>query len=205
MIKLVEDAMIARLRKAIGDQSETPAVKTVASLPAQLDDAELERRIRTAPGCYVAFLGGHVRAAQPPIVDASWAVYVITQSDNEADRRRGSKAQAGAYVIVLLVIAVLHMSRIAGVGTLLAGEVNNLFAEKLDELGVALYAITFTIPISVPASAAPADLAAFVTAHADWLIAPHVPAADQKIPLPAPGQAGGADITDTDTLPQGDD
>lgn len=204
MIQLVEDTIIARLEKAIGSKSAQPLLRTVASLPAQLDDAELDRRIRTAPGCYVAFLGGHVRAAQPPILDASWAVYVITQSDIEADRRRGSKAQAGAYVIVLLVVAILHMSRVEGVGTLMASEVNNLFAEKLDELGVALYAVTFTIPISVPAQT-PADIAAFVTAHADWLFAPHAPAPGQPIPLPAPGQAGGADMTDTDTLPQGDD
>jgi phage gp37-like protein len=204
MIKQVEDAMLGALRAALGDGSAKPVVKFFDTVPAQLDDAELQRRIRQAPGCFVSFIAGTPRGGQALIIDASFGVYVMTQSDSEADRRRGSKVQAGAYVVLLLVASVLHNFKVPGIGTLLAESVSNLFAEALDEQGVALYAVIFKIPLSVPANR-PADIAAFITSYADFLF--DKPAPDALLPLPAPGtnDANASDMAGQNTLPQGDD
>lgn len=175
MLKQVEDAMIAKLRAALGS-----SVKEIDTLPAQLDDAELGRRIRNAPGAYVAFIGGEARSMQPLVIDATFAVYVITASTQEADRRRGSSAQAGAYLILIAAAATLHNHQLKGIGTLECAGIDNLFAEALDAKGVSLYAVRFKIPLTVPEG--DADLADFLNFHADWLLAPH--AAPEDIELP---------------------
>ncbi len=190
MIKAVEDAMLHRLRHVIGSESARSLVRQVESLPAQLDDKELERRIRSAPGAYVAFLGGQARKGSALIFDTSFAVYVLTASGDEGSRRRGGSAQAGAYPILLLAASALHNFTIKGVGSLLCDGIDNLFAEALDARGVSLYAARFTIPITAPNPTNIDALADFLRFHADWLIDKEPPAEPFTLPI------DDADVTD---------
>jgi phage gp37-like protein len=194
MIAAAEDAIVARIKKIAGD-----GLRACESLPANFDVAEVHARARLAPAVYVSFLGGEPLAENDLVLDARFAVFVLTGGGNELQRRRGAApAQgSGAYALMMLILPLLHGHTLKDIGTLTCTAVDNLYSDALDQLGVSLYSATFKVPVVLDASDDPeGDLAAFLHFHADYLVPPHQPPQPVTLPLAAP------DASDDVTLPQ---
>jgi phage gp37-like protein len=163
VIGTVEDYLIARVQAALGAK-----LRAVDSLPGVWTDETIAQLLRTRPGAYVSFLGGGASARQgnTAAVEARWAVYGVTgHASGQAARRRGHPTEIGAYEILETVIPLLHNHVVPDVGTLVLREVNNLFTERADLEGLAIYAAIFSLPMGFEVVPDPAGLAPFVTFH----------------------------------------
>lgn len=190
-IGTVEDAMIAAVKAALG-----ATVKTVESLPAGFDAAELQRRRRVAPAVYIAFLGGSGLRETTPAIDATFAAFAMTEgAGDESARRRGGAVTIGAYEIMEAVAAKLDGLVVDGVGSLVLDDVANLFSDKLDAEGLSLYSASFKIPLAFQ-RAAPSALGSFQKFDAQYDIPP---LSGYSGPLPAP--AADVDAEDDVILP----
>lgn len=192
-IGAVEDAMVGQLRSLAGS-----TVRAIDSVPANFTEAETRDRLRNAPALYVSFLGGTARDENAAVIDANMAVYVLTDHrSGEKARRRGDSVQIGAYDLIALTASGLHGFVVPGFGALSLAEVQNLWADALDSLGVSLYAVTFRLPVTFQIPDA-ATLGSFQTFHADWDIPPFGP-----LPPPNGLPADDRDAIDNVTLPGG--
>lgn len=197
-ILTIENALIARIATVLGNK-----VKTVESLPGDWDDDMLKRLLRQVPGVFVAFAGGGAKSvgANSPDIDAQWIVYVATgHASGEAARRRGDALQVGAYELIQLVVPALHLHTIAGEGTLMLARVENLYTGMVDRQGVAIYAMTFQMPMPISMDLDLAVLDDFETFDAQYDIAPHTLAEHQKW-LDGDYATSNPDAQDTVTLP----
>jgi hypothetical protein len=193
MIDAAEDALVARIKAISGD-----GLRACESLPANFDVAEVHARNRLAPAVYVAFLGGTPIAENELVLDAEFAVFVLTAGANERQRRRGAApAQgSGAYQLMMLILPLLHGYALPEIGTLTCTGVQNLFSDELDKLGISLYGATFKVPLVIEAGDDPEGrIADFLTFHADYVLPAHDPGRVAPLPLAAP------DLAETDTLP----
>lgn len=169
MITATEDALIARIKAILGAK-----LRAVDSLPGDWDADMLKRLLLTAPAVYVAFAGGPPSAGADAVagIDGRWIVFAVTaNASGNAARRRGDGKVIGAYEIISNLVPRLHNHTIAGVGTLVLRNIENLYSGTIDNQGVALYAMTFGIAMNFDAEPDPADLDAFQTLHVDFDLA----------------------------------
>jgi len=184
--------MLERLKELLGDH-----VRTFDTLPAGFGADELKNRLRTAPGLFVAFLGGPRRGGTSTVITATFAVFALTAQPIEAQRRQGDARTIGAYEMISIAAAALDGHVIKGVGTLTLSQVANLYAAELEAIGVALYSASFEIPLALKLPEDPAALADFLKIFVQWDVPPAQPHGD---PLPADPRS--VDATDDIRLPQ---
>jgi len=189
-ITLVQDAIIARAKQVLGAAIHYEALPATADL-----DAQLAARAKRFPAVFVAFLGGPAIGGDTVLLDAEFAMLVVTMGASEATRREGKQ---GAVTILERLVPALHGHIVADIGSLSLASVTNLFAPALDEKGLSLYAASYRIKLPMELDADPANnLAPLTTIHADWQLARPV---DPAAPLPLP--AGAADAVDVVSFPQ---
>lgn len=177
VIAPIEDAIVSALTAVF------PRGVKIDTVPAGITADEWEIRLRAGNACYVAWLGGGVRdfAGIARIV-SSFGVYVLASSAGaEPGRRRGVGVNKGAYAMVEMVVPAIHDLRVPGIGTLQLDDIGNFWNEKFDELGMALYVVTFAIPTAFDAQLALDD---FLTFSGQIALDPTKIPADAALPLP---------------------
>lgn len=166
-------------------QANLPAGVQVLAHGGRFDSAEeIKRYITKGPAVLVACIRiplacpGTARVMMP----AGWAIFVITKDVPGAPRDQGAIALAEA-VLLQIDSNLWGRSDVAVPSDI---EARNLYSAKVDNLGVALWAVTFT-QVVTDLVVDPSTLNNFVTFHEDIDMAP----ADGQI-----------DITQTTELPQ---
>jgi phage gp37-like protein len=198
MIEAIEDAIVAKVRAAttIGGQS---LIRACESLPTNLTEQELLKRLRNAPAIYVAFLGGQALPENEAAIDGEYVLYFLTRNaGGEKQRRTGDPTAAGAYDLMQYVVPAVQGLVVPDVGSLSLKSIANLFAESLDAQGLSLYSAAYTIPM-VFATPDPngGNVAPFERFHADWVLAP-----GQTYTGDLPAAADAVAAQDDVTLPQ---
>jgi len=115
---------------------------------------------------FIVFAGGAPEkyGGESVFLNARWVVIVATgNASGEAARRRGDGTQIGAYEILELILAQLHGHVVPDEGTLSLVSVENLYSGEIDKQGLAVYAATFQMAMSLPADLDLAALAPFET------------------------------------------
>lgn len=197
MIIEIENAIIARVQLAttVDDQS---VIRACESLPTNLTEQELTKRLRNAPAVYVSFLGGQAIRENEASIEGEFVVYFLTRNaGGEKQRRTGDATAIGAYDLMQLCIPALQGLPVPDVGSLSLKSVANLFAETLDAQGMSLYSAAFAIPMAFETPELGGNIAPFERFHADWVLAPgqHY---DGDLPAPADAVAAQDDVN----LPQ---
>lgn len=200
-ILAIEDALIDTIKASLGTK-----VRGVESLPGDWDDEMLKRMLGFVPGVFVAFTGGPrtgSAGAAEATIDGKWLVYICTgHASGQASRRRGDAQQVGAYELIEQLAPLLDSLKVPNVGSFSLLDVSNLYTGSIDRQGIAIYAMTLSIPMTF--SVAPdGALASFETFHAQYDVPPHVsdaehrkwltgdysqtrPEAQDNVPLPQP-------------------
>lgn len=178
----VRSAIVATLAAAL------PAGTSVEAHRGRFDSAaEIQRFATKAPAVLVACVRSQVLnpGSGLLVVRASWALFVITRDRPQLPRDTGALALTEA---LLLTVGGNSWGR-SDVGEPTDLEATNLYAGTVDNLGVALWAVTFEQLITDPVldAATLTAMAGFVTFHEDIEMNP---------------ASGVIDITQTDTLPQ---
>jgi len=162
IISDVEDDILSVINTALPGK-----LRDSGSLPGAWSPDLLRQLLQRAPAVYVAFNGGPFRANNMCMIDARFDVYAVTKEPQEINRRRGSLTAIGAYDIIAACAEKLHNHTIAGVGTLQGANLANLFANVLTQLGGTVYAMTFTLSLSLKDAFNDATLGDFITFHAE--------------------------------------
>lgn len=172
-IKAIEDALIAEARAAL-TVGGALKVRTVVSAPGDWDRDMLKRMLAMVPCVLVVFSGGPVLAtgAQTTEIDGHFRVIIGTgHASGQEARRRGDSQEIGAYEILQRLLPRLDGLDVGNEGTLKLTELENLFSGEVDKQGLAIYALTFTLPLTFPLIADPL-LSPFVTFNAKLDVAP---------------------------------
>lgn len=179
MFAEIEDAMIARCQKVVGQH-----VKTIEDLPGGWDDATLKQARRDVPGIYIAWANGRGTANNRAAMESRYAVYVVTgQASGERERRRGNNRQVGAYELLERIVPAIHGLEVPGIGTLNLERVDNLFSDRVDQQGIVIYAATYTTKVEFPAPMSANNLAPFETFHVNSKV-PAGPDTETHLTLP---------------------
>ena len=167
MITLIEDDIIARVKTHFG-----PVLRTADSVPGPLNSEEtLKKMLRAAPAVFVLFAGGRNPAPGKnlPEIQGRWVLYIVTaHAGGQADRRRGDGRQIGAYEIIEQLVPLLDGFCPANESALDLVDINNLYSGSIDNQGVALYALTFSVRMDLSALPDSSTLDDFLTAHVDY-------------------------------------
>ena len=163
-IVAVEDVLLARVRAAFA----AGQLRTVESLPGAINSTMIKQLAPRAPGVHSSFLGaGPSRGGTPEQLDARWALYVITtHASGQAARRRGDATLIGAYEILAPLVAALHSAPIPDCGAVRNVRIDNLWSGEMESRGIALFAVTFDVPMTLTGDEPTLD--AFETFHADY-------------------------------------
>lgn len=195
----IEDALISRAKLLLGT-----LVRGVESLPGDWDDDMFRRLLRLVPGVFVVFSGGQRtgNAGQmEAAIDGRWSLVVATgHASGEAERRRGDSLEVGAYHLVQVLAAGMHGFAVPHVGSLLLLDVQNLYTGSVDSQGLAVYVLTFSLPMSFDAEPLADDLGYFVRFEAQLDIPPQQPELHRRW-LRGDFDDGRPDATDTVILP----
>lgn len=168
VIDTVEQALVDEAKAALGS-----TVRKVETLGGAWTLDALRRALQTAPGVYVAFLGGQ-RGTATGYVNGRFGVYAVTKGPLEPGRRQGTPREIGAYDIIERLYSRIDGKTIAGVGSCQATEMANLFQEAMFDLGGTVYGITVGLPnMPMVYEADLASLADFATFNAQLDIPPH--------------------------------
>lgn len=142
-ISTVEDAMITVLKDVFGNR-----LKLVDTGPADVDEQVIEQMRVFAPAAYVVFGGGDRVESNVATVKAQMSVVAVTaNAGGNKPRRRGDKQQIGAYDIVEIASARLHNMCVSDIGSLSFSRIENLYSDKKDKKGIAVYAAVFDIEV----------------------------------------------------------
>ncbi|MCP1375389.1 DUF1834 family protein [Dyella lutea] len=178
------------VRTAIVDtiKAALPASTMVEAHRGRFDSVEELKRFATrAPAVLVALLRAPLNDATEamPRIPAGWAVFVVTRDIPQLARDAGAIALVEKLQLLISGNTWGRDDTSAPVSI----DASNLYSDRIDNLGVALWGISFEQTISNPVldQAALDALGLFETFHQDIDVAP----ADGQI-----------DITETDTLPQ---
>jgi phage gp37-like protein len=204
-IKNVEDQLIAKCTAAltVGGQLK---VRTVDSLPGDWDADTMKRLLRLAPAVLIAFSGGPVRevgANDAVTIDAQWSVIAVTaHASGEAARRRGDSQQIGAYEILESMIPKLHGETIPDEGSLSLVSIENLYSGEIDKQGLAVYAMRFALPMTLPFALDESTIDPFETFDAKYDIPPFAGELEYASWLADDFSASNPEARDTVSLPQ---
>lgn len=174
-IKNVEDRLIEKITSVLTVAGQKK-VRTVEVLPSDWDKDMLRRFAAVAPAVLIAFSGGAVKevgANDSVSIDAQWSVIAVTaHASGNAARRRGDGQQIGAFEICERLIPVLHGHTIEDEGSLALVAVENLWSGEIEKQGLAVYAMRFGLPMSLPYVADESALDDFETFDAKYDIPP---------------------------------
>ena len=139
VIATIEDTIVAALTTAFN--GKVP----VQTVPAEITSEEWTQRLRAGTAVYVAWIGASTDEMPGTArLVGDFAVYVVSESaGKEVIRRRGNDMRQGAYLMIEIAVPAVHNLPVKGIGTLQLVQVNNLFSEGFDKLGVAVYGIHF--------------------------------------------------------------
>lgn len=200
IITAVEDALLTRVVGAF----VTGQIRTVKSLPGAMNAEMLKQLAPEAPGVYASFLGASpARTLTDAHVTGRWALYVLTwHASGEAARRRGDSVAIGAYDIIPPLVAAVIATPIDNAGLPRFVRVENLWSGQFEKRGVALFAVTFDVPMEMVGTAPTLD--AFEIFHADYDIPPFVSGAEHQAWLQEPPNHSNSvpDASDDVDLPQ---
>lgn len=145
MIGEIEDQLIQRVKGHFNRH-----LKAVESLPSDFDAKEFERVLRSAPGVFTVFAGAQASDAGSYAQGrGQWSMVVVTDhASGELARRRGNTLQIGAYEIIERLVALLHDFSLPGIGTLQFRSIDNLYSGALENKGVSMYSVVFSLPMS---------------------------------------------------------
>lgn len=160
-ITLIEQALVDKVKTVLGFPN-APVVKKVETLPGGWTQVMLARALQLSPSVHIAFLGGQSDSSGG-YINARFAVYIISKSVREEDRRRGNAREIGAYEIIDLLATHLDMFSIDDIGTLLVRGVENVFSDAAFDIGGAIYAMTLEVPNLPWSEKNSAALAPFLT------------------------------------------
>lgn len=148
MLVEVEDAMIERCRRVVGDN-----VKTIEDLPGGWTPQLLRAAMRQVPGIYISWGGGRGDSqVSEATMAARYVAYVVTgHASGQRERRRGNSRQVGAYELLERIVPALHQLTIDGVGSLALQSVDNLYSDQLDKQGVVVYGAAYRLAMTFPA------------------------------------------------------
>lgn len=196
----VEDILLARVQATFA----AGQLRAVEALPGAISATMIKQLAPRAPGVHSSFLGaGPSRGGTPEQLDARWALYVITtHASGQAARRRGDAVAIGAYEILTPLVAALHAAPIPGCGAVRNVRIDNLWSGEMESRGIALFALTFDVPMELTVAAP--TLNPFVTFHADYDIPLFVSATEHAKWLAEPPDLTTSvpDAADTVTLEQ---
>jgi len=205
-IEAIEDSYVAAIR---GSPIGT-LLREVATLPGDMTPEEVGERMKALPAAFVAFGGGSGAQGRSPTIEGNFTVFAVTgQGPGEAQRRRGTAVSVGAYQIVQAIYSALHGNQLptpqigspaAPIDGLVIGapygvDIRRYWSADVDELGLAIYGVTFNQRITFP-PIDPDDIADFVTFKGQTTD-PEADDGGEALPLPA-----GKFLEETDvTLP----
>jgi len=157
VIATIEDRMVAALRSAFDNKVK------VETVPAEITSDEWTQRLRAGTAIYVAFIdAGTDQAPGTERLVGDFAVYIVSESaGKEVVRRRGNDMRQGAYLMIEIAVPAIHNLAVPGIGTLQLVQVNNLFSEGFDKLGIAVYGIHFRTQLAFDQIAALQDFLHF--------------------------------------------
>ncbi|MBI1407298.1 MAG: DUF1834 family protein [Caulobacter sp.] len=192
----IENAMIARLEAASEAGILGYAIRTVDSLPADLDE-RLPHYVQQYPAAWTVFNGWRAIEEQgdgTTLVEARYAVVVACANlRNERSQRHGAGGEVGSYQLVADVAALLSQQTFGlPIGHLVLGDCSSLYTSSGQaERKASLYAVNFSSrlvldPAAPPLIQTPA-IGDFETFQVGWDLPPHT---------------GTPDLSDTHTLPQ---
>jgi phage gp37-like protein len=196
----IEDHVLALMRTAVSTH-----VRACESLPGPWTEQTLRQTLRSTPGVYLAFDGGPAaRSAGDALSIASrWWVYVVTaHASGERARRRGDGLQIGAYELLEVLAPLLHGHVVPDAGAITVDSIDNAFADNTDAVGVAIYAIGFTLPLGFVFAPELASLDRFETFGAAWDVPPHASGATHAQWLVGNHAGGTPDARDQVSPPQ---
>ena len=186
VIATVEDAIVGHAKATLGFP-DAPVVKVAETLPGQWTLEALRRALQHAPGVYVGFIGGPA-GVTGGYLNARFALYAIAKGASEHARRRGTAVEIGAYDIIERLAVAFDQFSIDAVGSIFVRSVDNLFREAMFDLGGSVYGLTLEVPNMPWPDKNTADLAPFITYHAEHSIVPgdEEPEAIDEVTLPQP-------------------
>lgn len=174
----VETAMLERLSAASSANVLGYSLRTVESLPIDIDE-RLKEVVNDFPAAWTVFGGWTVktdRSGGGAVVEARYSVICAAQNlRSERAARFGEASDVGSYQMVWDVIGLLLGNDLGlPVGPLVLGPCQNLYAGKTQaDLKLSLFGVTFTTTFAIDAQ--PADvldsqaLGDFSTFAVDWI------------------------------------
>ncbi|MEM7507629.1 MAG: hypothetical protein AAF415_12880 [Pseudomonadota bacterium] len=175
-IGAIEDAMIARLKDAFGFNETRRALRKVDRIEVPFDASSSKIFEPVPPACYVLPL--LVRPGDyPGNFDVRWAVYAVSGKATSTTRARGGSDPMGlgAYAIAMRAAAVLENwnPELDCAGTIQLVGIENLSGLTLVDRRLSVWALTMTGSIDFELQNPDADLAPFLTFHADFDVPPY--------------------------------
>lgn len=145
--------MLAELEQALHTRVQTllgATVKTVDALPGRWDIEALRSLIPRCPAVFTLWTGGSQLNTSGPSPETEWILYLVTNhQQGQAARRVGDVRAIGAWTLVERLYTGFH-GWFSGVGgSVEVLKVDNLWTPEIEEQGVALYALTLKIPITL--------------------------------------------------------
>jgi len=163
VISKTENSIIKVIEKVMLNK-----IKTVETLPGSWSVDLLLDLAHKAPAVFVAYRGGPAEKSNVDAVsDGKFSVYVVTKAGREGHRRKGSITAIGAYDILEAIVPHIHRLAVPDVGTLKFVNVDNLFGDVVQDLGVTVYAADFVLPQMVWPFVDVHTLDDFITFNAD--------------------------------------
>lgn len=147
MLATIEDAIIERCKKVLGEH-----VRTVEDLPGRWSETTLRAALRKTPGVYVAWGGSSGGGDNnQATTNARYVVYVVTShASGERERRRGNSRQVGAYELVERVAPAVHGLKVDKIGSLSLESIDNLYSDRFDKEGVVIYGLAYRLKLTFP-------------------------------------------------------
>lgn len=170
VIGAAEAGILARLEplKAAG------LVRAVDVFPGEWDDATLQATQRQVPGLFLHCPGGPIQqpSAQQPLCVLRWVVYCATaHAQGGAARSRGDSRQAGAWLLAQLAVSQLHHHTLSDLGSLEVMALDNLFSAGIGGAGLAVWAVTFHLPVTFAVGVPAEELDDFARLITTWDLA----------------------------------
>lgn len=196
----VETALLALMRGAVANH-----VRICESLPGVWTEKTFKQVLRVVPAVYLAWDGGPAQrsAGDALSIESRWFVYVVTaHASGEKARRHGDATSIGAYELLELLAPLLHGHVVPDAGAITITGIDNAFADDTDAVGVAIYAIGFTLPLGFVFAPELTSLASFATFDVSWDVPPHVAPAVHTQWLSGDHSVAVPDARDRVSLPQ---
>lgn len=164
-IPIMGEAIVKGLREGFGD-----AVKTIEQHGGEYDEKETRRFTRGAPAMLLTLLDiiGYEEESTVAVAELRWSLHILTKDNNTVRRREK------AHALLSRAIGVIMNNRwdideARRPDTIRA---NNLYNADTDEMGVALWMLTWQQKLEIPDEDAALSLDEFNTLFAEYDLRP---------------------------------